>query len=191
MGWSKEKQALYIKGYSVRNATRLKKYKGAWYLANRVRLLTAQAKRRTLNRERSTARDAKYRLLNRAKVQATRAAWRVAHPNAAREWRRMNPDKCSGYVQAHRAKMLKATPKWANKFFISEAYHLAKLRTEALGFPWHVDHIIPLRSKRVCGLHTEQNLRVIPGVENVRKNNRFWPDMPESITVRQGSLSGA
>jgi len=41
------------------------------------------------------------------------------------------------------------------------------------GFSWHVDHIIPLQGKTVSGFHTPQNLRVIPGVDNLRKNNRY------------------
>jgi hypothetical protein len=73
---------------------------------------------------------------------------------------------------------LKATPAWANKFFITEAYHLAKLREKICGGKWHVDHIVPLKSAIVCGLHVENNLRVIPGAENSVKGNRHWPDMP-------------
>ena len=61
---------------------------------------------------------------------------------------------------------------------IEEFYHLAQLRTKATGIVWHVDHIVPLQSPIVCGLHAETNLQVIPGVMNVGKGNRFWPDMP-------------
>lgn len=81
-------------------------------------------------------------------------------------------------VVKRNAQKLRAHPVWANDFFIEEAYHLAALRTQMLGFSWHVDHIVPLQSKRVCGLHVENNLRVIPGVENLGKGNRHWPDMP-------------
>ncbi len=80
-------------------------------------------------------------------------------------------------VARRTAQKLLAVPAWANKFFISEAYHLAKLRTEITGFKWHVDHIVPLQSDLVCGLHVEHNLRVIPARDNLTKNNRWWPDM--------------
>lgn len=46
------------------------------------------------------------------------------------------------------------------------------------GFQWHVDHIVPLTSQIVCGLHSHTNIRVIPGAENISKNNRIWEDMP-------------
>ena len=38
-----------------------------------------------------------------------------------------------------------------------------------------VDHIIPLNSKVVCGLHIETNLRIIDLEENKSKGNRFKP----------------
>ena len=96
-------------------------------------------------------------------------------------------------VARRRALQLRAMPGWANRFFINEAYHLASLRTRMLGFPWHVDHIVPLISEIVCGLHTHDNLRVISGKENLAKGNRYWPDMPvESVTsaLHSESLRG-
>ncbi len=50
---------------------------------------------------------------------------------------------------------------------MQEIYDLAALRTKILGFPWEVDHVIPLRSKLVQGLHCEANLRVIPAKLNI------------------------
>ena len=55
---------------------------------------------------------------------------------------------------------------------IRQAYELAQLRTKIFGFPWHVDHVLPLKGRLVSGLHTPINLQVIPGVDNLRKGNR-------------------
>lgn len=72
----------------------------------------------------------------------------------------------------------KSKPQWANIFFMREAYNLARLRTKITGIKWHVDHIVPLRSKLVCGLHCEDNFQVITAIENIKKKNIYWPDMP-------------
>ena len=65
------------------------------------------------------------------------------------------------------------TPKWADKNAIKEFYKEAKRLTKETGIAYHVDHIVPLRHPLVCGLHVENNLRVIPYFENNQKSNYF------------------
>lgn len=77
-----------------------------------------------------------------------------------------------------RARKVLAAAGWRNDFFINEIYDLARLRAQYLGVPHHVDHVVPLQSKFVCGLHVEHNLRVIPATQNQEKHNSSWPDMP-------------
>lgn len=152
----------------------------------------AQARYRANNPELMKARDQKYRLKNKERVLAVNAAWKAANPERRKEidraWQSANRDKCnlafkrwaSKNKPARSANTMKryadksnATPSWANMFFISEAYNLARLRTQITGIKWHVDHVVPLRSKVVCGLHVEVNLQVIPAIENIKKNNKF------------------
>ena len=71
-----------------------------------------------------------------------------------------------------------ATPLWANKGAMLAIYREARRLERETGKPHHVDHIVPLVSRRVCGLHCEHNLCVLPGSENTSKGNRRWPDMP-------------
>lgn len=92
--------------------------------------------------------------------------------------RRNHRGRRAAELAAYRAKKLQATPAWANDFFIKEIYRLAELRTKLLGVKHDVDHIVPLQSLLVCGLHCEANLRVITASENRRKHNKVWPDMP-------------
>ena len=149
------------------NADKIKARDAAYRQKDRELLLAKEAAERLMNRKNRNALDAFYRAVNPEKGKAK-----------TRKWQRANPDKTAQYVANHRCSKLDATPSWANQFFIAEAYHLARLRTKITGVKWHVDHIIPLQSKLVCGLHNEFNLSVIPARVNTSKGNRYWPEMP-------------
>ena len=93
-------------------------------------------------------------------------------------WSRDNPARVNANVAKRKAFKLQATPIWANEFFIGEAYDLARRRNKLTGIKWEVDHIVPLISPSVCGLHSHTNIAVIPASVNASKGNRYWPDMP-------------
>lgn len=65
-----------------------------------------------------------------------------------------------------------ATPPWADQDAILSIYDEAARLSLETGDKHHVDHIIPLHGKNVCGLHVAENLRAIPARENMRKGNR-------------------
>lgn len=67
----------------------------------------------------------------------------------------------------------RVTPVWADKNKIKELYDHCKKLTEETGIKYHVDHIVPLRHNKVCGLHVENNLRIITADENLQKSNDF------------------
>lgn len=130
------------------------------------------------NKESKNKASAKWRAANRATFLKAQSRWRDENRDHARNYQVERSPARNAQEGRRRASKLQATPSWANHFFIEEAYHLAKLRERLLGGKWHVDHIVPLQGKTVCGLHVENNLQVIPAVQNLRKHNRVWPGMP-------------
>lgn len=75
-----------------------------------------------------------------------------------------------------RARKVRAMPAWANRAAIRAIYVEAKKRIKDTGESWHVDHVIPLAGKNVCGLHVHHNLQIILGIDNMRKSNKFNGD---------------
>lgn len=86
---------------------------------------------------------------------------------------RKDPQKHLIKWNQQRATKLKATPSWANKVYIAMFYKLAKEETLRTGRLVEVDHIIPLKSNLVCGLHVEHNLQLLFKEDNRKKGNRF------------------
>jgi hypothetical protein len=94
------------------------------------------------------------------------------------EYGKNNPATRNAKNSRYRASQLQATPAWADPKKIRDFYVAADFLGMVTG-EWHeVDHIVPLRSKLVCGLHVEHNMQVITARENASKGNRHWPDMP-------------
>lgn len=110
---------------------------------------------------------------NKERVIAYREKNKALIASRSREYRLANPAKAKAIKARYRAAKLRATPGWANMDMVGAWYMLAAATPGT-----HVDHIVPLVSKLVCGLHCEANLQLLTGPENQRKGNRFWPDMP-------------
>lgn len=92
---------------------------------------------------------------------------------AKRGWKQRNPGAVNASTAARWAAKQRAMPPWADRNAMAVVYADAAARGV------HVDHIVPLRSPVVCGLHCEANLQLLSSVENIRKGNRYWPDMWE------------
>lgn len=155
----------------------------AWRIANPDKVRANQAAWRSANPDKIKASNQRsYAKADKAKLRAAGKEWQNANRDkvrqSVRKWNNSNTEVRNEIHAKRRFTKFNATPAWANRFFIQEAYRLAKRREKVCGGKWHVDHIVPLQSKLVCGLHVEHNLRVIRGAENVSKSNRHWPDMP-------------
>jgi hypothetical protein len=119
---------------------------------------------------------------NPEKMRARAAAYREKNRKVLREkykeWGAKNRHIQAAHAKARHARKIQAMPSWADKAAMQCFYEEAHRLASETGLPHDVDHIVPLKSKLVCGLHVEHNLQVLPATDNRRKNNRHWPDMP-------------
>ena len=156
--------------------------KYASYRANNLeRLREYDKKRSKLNsekrRKRERIRRSKWSTEKRKEICLATRNWYATNTEKARAralaYQKSHPDEVRARNMARHALKYKALPIWANKKKIKEFYRKARNLKESTGIPHHVDHIYPLKSPIVCGLHTEHNLQVIPALDNIRKGNRI------------------
>ncbi len=166
-----------IKKYQDANHEKINQRSRDWHAANReialerarVRNVThrdviseAGKKRYKENREAHLARSAEWYRLNKDRVQKKHREWFLANPGWSRE-----------HTAKRKAAMLQAIPRWADAEQIDAVYKEAARISASTGIPHHVDHIVPLISKFVCGLHWKGNLRVLSATENLKKGNKL------------------
>lgn len=143
-GESNKKRSTYFSAYNKKEEVKEKKHE--WYQANREQVI-AQAKTRP------------YEVTKEYK----------------RTWKERNIIWVRADTKARRRKHREATPPWLSrkqKTEIRQLYEIAITMTKTTGEQYVVDHIVPLRSDVVCGLHVPWNLRVITQEENLIKSNK-------------------
>jgi len=87
-----------------------------------------------------------------------------------------NPEYYKALTSVRKRRHRNATPAWITaeqKLAMREMYLQAQKLTKITGERYVVDHIIPLISPDVCGLHVPWNLRVITQEENLKKSNKL------------------
>lgn len=144
-----------------------------WRTENPDKMKAAAASWSARNKERKVEITRLWKLNNPDAVRAQRNSWKAKH----RAW-------ANGAEARREATKLQATPKWADAEKIAAFYTAAREATERNGFSYQVDHIVPLRSPIVCGLHVQNNLMILPGWLNRQKGNRLHsPEFPLEYTL--------
>jgi hypothetical protein len=129
---------------------------------------------------------------NHAANRAARRQWAKDHPEKIATQNRLRRLKNGDNLRARRRqhyrenqaiyvanarkrekRIKQATPPWANLKAIEAFYIRAAELSKLTGIKHHVDHIYPLKSPIMCGLHVEANLQILPAKVNLRKSNRI------------------
>lgn len=140
-----EKRAEYFREYNRREDVRERKHE--WYEENREQVIQTAATR---------------------PLEVKRVYQKA--------WKDKNITWVRADTKSRRRKHREATPSWlttAQKREMREVYKSAITLTKLTGTQYVVDHICPLRSDVVCGLHVPWNLRVITQTENLFKSNKL------------------
>lgn len=143
-------------------------------------------KRYAINPERAKKAALKYRLENPEKAKAT---YRIA--------KLKRRAKATAAERERQIAKIGATPKWLSKEQkkqIANIYEMARKTSFLAGFKCHVDHIVPIKGKLVCGLHVPWNLRVVSQSYNSKKFNKlddgilFTPSSINSVLIHSSAL---
>lgn len=174
--------AEYYRAWREKNRERLKQYQAVYRTQNREKFRENRRRFIERNPDADKKYSKKYRDANPNQRALSCKAYRDANKEKEQAYRKeysqKNKDKLTAKAAKRRAVQKRALPAWADLEVIAEVYRHARELSAISGLPFHVDHIVPLQSKLVCGLHCEANLQIIYGPENISKNNRHWPNMP-------------
>jgi post-segregation antitoxin (ccd killing protein) len=174
-GTSATCKACYATYRSV-NKQSIAEKKKIYYLNNKESLSSQKKIAYVLNKEKITSRNKKWRDNNKKAISAYNQLHKQELARKRKEYKKNNKAKYFAHEARRRAGTANATPSWVDKDAIVGMYQLASAFNRT-GINLHVDHIVPLNSDKVCGLHCEANLQLLPASDNISKGNRWWPDM--------------
>lgn len=161
---NKEKCSEQMRAWRVANQESHSIKKRAYYEANKERENARTRARYTSNRDELIAYARLYYDINQEKCREYARAYQKAHPV-----------ECLALINKRRARKAHALPPWltaGDHREITKRYEQAAWLTMLTGVEHHVDHIVPLQGRDVCGLHVPGNLQVLTAHQNLSKSNK-------------------
>jgi hypothetical protein len=158
-----------------RSSTSLKKYYEN-HEAGKARLKVAHAKRIANSPNFYAERYEKYKEQDLARAKLAYQANAEKRKAKQRLWSKTNRGIANALSKRYKLKKAKATPLWLTLeqlYNMQCTYKVAAQLSETSSQKWHVDHIVPIRGKDVCGLHVPWNLQLLPAKMNMQKGNRI------------------
>lgn len=134
-----------------------------WRDKNKEKISTYKKNYVKNNKDKIKTKDKEYR--SRTEVKKARRLYE-------RKYYQENRNKLIAYSCAYDSRVRASRPSWQSQKEINNYYKKAKENG------LEVDHIVPIKSDLVCGLHCIDNFQLLTRSENASKGNRHWPDMP-------------
>ena len=171
------------KTYYEANKDKLAERKKAYYEANKDKIAERKKAYYEVNKDKLAERSKAYYEANKDKLAERSKAYYDANRTSITEkqkaYRKTNRERYRLLRKQRNKKIKKATPPWykSERDLISWMYREVKARNRLAGYnKYSVDHIIPFKNKKVCGLHTISNMQIITLKENLEKGNKLLPE---------------
>jgi hypothetical protein len=161
-------------------------YLAVWRAANRDKTRAAQARYYANNKEVCDERVLACFRAKREHYTAKSVAWQAANKPKVAASRKRRYEKNRGEEIARVRRRQGRMRQGSEHMSLAEQVEVAAMYAFCKVFPgFEVDHIVPLNGHNVCGLHTPNNLQVLPMTTNRSKGNKVCLDtiQPDPVAI--------
>lgn len=132
---------------------------------------------RIKNREKLRLKNRVYTEKNIDKIREKNRRYVTNNPEkvkkSKKDWADRNPHKLAERRVRRRVSEKLSIPSWSESEKIKIVYQKAKWLESITGLKYHVDHLIPIQGKDVCGLHVWANLQILEASLNCSKQDTY------------------